>query len=75
MPDLALLTDRLRGVKMRTPHQALAFCPSHNDVDGRSLAIGVGNNGVLLVNCFAGCETSDVLGAIGMKFRDLYPKS
>ncbi len=60
---------------MRAPNQALAFCPAHNDQRNQSLSIGVGNKGVLLINCFAGCETSDVLNAIGMKFRDLYPES
>jgi len=73
MSDINVLTDRLAGVQMRSPNQALAFCPSHDDKREQSLSVAVGDNGVLLLNCFAGCETRDVLDSIGMTFRDLYP--
>ncbi len=74
MPDISVLTNRLRGVQMSNRSQGLAFCPSHEDVQKQSLSIGVGDNGVLLVNCFVGCDTSDVLRTIGLTFRDLFPE-
>jgi hypothetical protein len=31
-------------------------------------------DGVLLVNCLAGCRTEDVLAAVGLSLSDLYPQ-
>jgi hypothetical protein len=32
-----------------------------------------GEDGRVLLHCFGGCSTSDVLGAIGMDMSDLFP--
>lgn len=50
----------------------MAHCPAHRDKDA-SLAIKETLNGTVLVKCFSGCETVDVLDAIGLTFKDLYP--
>lgn len=52
--------------------QFMARCPAHDDSDP-SLSIGTGYDGCALVNCFAGCATEDVLGAIGLSLHDLFP--
>src|SRR5688572_24047833 len=52
---------------------AMARCPAHDD-QKQSLHISVGNDGRVLLNCFAGCETSDVLKHVGKSFRDLFPR-
>jgi len=48
----------------------MACCPAHND-KSPSLAVSEGDDRVL-VHCFAGCETSDVTGAIGLTVADLF---
>lgn len=49
-----------------------ARCPAHADRTP-SLSVSEGADGRVLVKCFAGCETSDVLRAIGLTPADLFP--
>ncbi len=49
--------------------QRKATCPAHDDANP-SLSITDGNSRVL-VKCQAGCDTSDVLAALGLTFADL----
>jgi hypothetical protein len=49
-----------------------ARCPAHAD-KGPSLAVRENEDGRILLHCFAGCETANVLGAIGMDMTDLFP--
>ena len=47
-----------------------AFCPVHNDGakrGRRSLHISAGNNGTVLLHCFAGCHYEDIVRALGLK--------
>ena len=53
----------------------LAFCPSHNDRKGRSLAVSLGRQDQVLLHCFSGCAIHEITGAIGLNVADLYPKS
>ena len=48
----------------------MACCPAHQD-KSPSLAIKEADDRVL-VHCFAGCETSDVIAAIGLNVGDLF---
>ena len=73
MPEINVVTDRLRGVRMRGPNKAIAFCPAHNDVNERSLSVGVGDNEFIVLNCFAGCKTISVLNSIELEWTDLFP--
>ncbi len=67
------LLDRLDGVKHTGPGRFMARCPAHDD---KSPSLGVKDcgDGVTVVNCLAGCETEDVLSAVGLSFSDLYPE-
>lgn len=49
-----------------------ACCPAHRD-RGPSLAVKETDDGTVLIHCFAGCSTEEVLGAVGMDFDDLFP--
>src|SRR5215468_7384744 len=51
----------------------LAKCPAHEDRTP-SLNITEGDGGRALILCHAGCRTQDVLAALDLTFRDLYPR-
>ena len=51
-----------------------AKCPIHDDREP-SISIREGRDGCALLKCHAGCETNDVLAAIGLKPRDLFGKN
>lgn len=72
MTTTALL-ERLHGVREVGPHRWTARCPAHED-RSPSLSITVKADGKTLIHCHAGCDTDDVLSAIGMTWKDLYPE-
>jgi DNA primase len=51
----------------------LACCPAHED-HRPSLSIRAGHDGRILVHCWAGCKTGDVLVALGLQWSDLFPQ-
>jgi hypothetical protein len=71
MTPVENLISRLDKVKGRNGSWT-ARCPAHAD-KGPSLAVREGEDGRVLLHCFAGCETASVLGAIGMNLHDLFP--
>ena len=71
--SLETLIDRLDGVKETGPGKYLSRCPSHDD-RSPSLAISEGDDGRVLLHCFAGCETEDVLSVVGLTFADVMPE-
>lgn len=68
---LDLLLTRLEGVK-QSGERYTARCPAHDD-KSPSLSLSHGEDGRALVHCYAGCETRDVLAAVGLEMRDLFP--
>lgn len=66
------LIERLDGVRARGDGKWMACCPAHPD-KSPSLSIRETDIGTVLLHCFAGCATDDVLGAVGLEFSDLYP--
>lgn len=67
------LISRLDGLKETGPGKYLSRCPAHED-RSPSLAIKDGDDGRVLLHCFAGCETEDVLLALGLTFADVMPE-
>lgn len=59
-------------VQQTGPGRWLACCPAHDD-RSPSLSIRELDDGRVLIHCFTGCSTGDVLAAVGMEFCDLYP--
>jgi hypothetical protein len=49
-----------------------AKCPAHDD-RVPSLSIKEGSGGRILLHCHAGCSVDDILRALGMTRRDLFP--
>ena len=71
MTPIENLISRLDKVKGRNGSWT-ARCPAHAD-KGPSLAVRENEDGRILLHCFAGCETANVLGALGMDMSDLFP--
>lgn len=46
-------------------------CPAHDD-DAPSGSIREGDDGRALVTCYAGCDTRDIVDALGLEMRDLF---
>ena len=68
---LEKVLDRLDGT--RQPNGSWkATCPAHADKIP-SLSISEGDDGRALLNCFAGCETEDVLAALGLGMATCSP--
>lgn len=78
----ALATDPLQTVRdalerhgcaPRGPeHKFTAQCPAHDD-HAPSLSVREGADGRALLYCFAGCDTAAVIGALGLRWPDLFP--
>jgi hypothetical protein len=64
--------SRLSKVKQTGPSRWICSCPSHPD-RSPSLSIRQADDRVLL-HCFSGCDTGDILAAIGMSFADVMPE-
>jgi hypothetical protein len=68
-----LLWSRLEHVRQTGKGQWTARCPAHPDRNP-SLAVTEKEDGRVLLYCRAGCETADVLAAVGLEFSDLFPE-
>lgn len=70
--DVNDLLARLEGVRGRNGSWS-AKCPAHAD-RSPSLSVKDGGNGLILMHCFGGCGTDDVLGALELTMTDLFPE-
>jgi len=66
--QVGVLLNKLEGIR-HSGAGWTARCPAHEDKDP-SLSISVDGDRVLL-HCHAGCESSDVLAAVGLTWADL----
>ncbi|WP_065758846.1 virulence-associated protein E [Pseudomonas defluvii] len=64
--------NRLDKVKSAGANKWKACCPAHDDKNP-SLAISETSEGVVLLKCWAGCTTNEIVSAIGLELRDLFP--
>jgi hypothetical protein len=49
-----------------------ACCPAHGD-QNPSLSIAEAEDGAVLLKCFKGCSTSEIVAALGLRMEDLFP--
>ena len=64
------ILNRFDNVKPYKQNSWLVRCPAHGDKQS-SLQISLDGERVL-VNCYAGCNTSEVLSTVGLVFEDLF---
>ena len=69
---LTVVLDRLEGVRQNGSGYK-ARCPAHDD-DHASLSVKEGDDGRVLLHCFTGCETGDVVAAMGLTLADLFDR-
>lgn len=62
--------DARQVILKRIPGQYYARCPAHDDSDP-SLGIKILPDGLVKLNCLAGCEKRDVLQALSLRWSDL----
>lgn len=66
------LLSRLEKSRKTGSGTWIACCPAHKDKNP-SMTVRELDDGRVLVHCFAGCSTEDVLGAVGLEFDSLFP--
>ncbi|MCW5935035.1 MAG: AAA family ATPase [Fimbriimonadia bacterium] len=71
-PNTQRFLNRLHSVKT-TGQGWMARCPAHEDKTP-SLSISEGQNGTILIKCFAGCLPEAIMKALGLTLKDLYPE-
>lgn len=76
MDPVELLRRRLEEEDCR-PHgpegRLRARCPAHQGEREDALAVTVGADGRALVTCHRGCTAEQVVAALGLRMRDLFP--
>ncbi|MBW8067683.1 MAG: hypothetical protein GJU73_09590 [Ferrovum sp.] len=60
------LLERLQGVRKTSHGRWMAKCPSHDD-NSPSLSV-TGNDGKILLYCFAGCGAHEIVTAVGCQW-------
>lgn len=67
------LLSRLDGVKQTSHHKWIVRCPAHED---RSPSLSITETpDKVLVHCHAGCSADDIVAAVGLELKDLFPAS
>jgi len=69
--DFDTFVDLLDDVH-RTSCGVRAQCPGHDDHDP-SMSATKGDDGRILVHCYAGCSVQEICDGLGIRLRDLFP--
>ncbi|MFO1342612.1 MAG: DNA primase [Burkholderiales bacterium] len=62
----------LDSVRNSRPGVWQARCPAHDDASP-SLSVKEDRDGTVLIKCWAGCSAQEVVNAVGLELRDLFP--
>jgi hypothetical protein len=71
MDSIDRILDRLERVHRQSSGWS-ARCPAHEDRHN-SLSVSEGEDGKVLVHCFAGCSVEAVVASLGLTLGDLFP--
>jgi hypothetical protein len=66
------ILSRLDKVRPAGARKWKACCPAHTD-KSPSLTISETSDGTVLVKCWAGCSAKNIVEAIGLELRHLFP--
>lgn len=67
------ILSRLQGVRETKPDNWTATCPAHTDLNP-SLAIARGDDGRVLLKCWAGCSAPEIVENLGLTLADLFER-
>lgn len=67
------VVGRLEGVRRTGDGRWAAKCPAHGD-KGPSLSVRHGEDGRVLLHCFAGCSFTEITNAMGIQASQLFPE-
>ena len=70
MSPVERILERLDAVS-RNGNGWKARCPGHED-RAPSLSVGEGDDGRVLLRCWAGCEVGEIVAAMGLEMGDLF---
>lgn len=70
--SIDLVLSRLDKVKPSGKGRWVACCPAHAD-KSPSLSISETADGTVLIHCFAGCKSADVVSSAGLELSSLFP--
>ena len=70
MKPVEKVLDKLDGTR-ESNGSWKALCPAHEDREP-SLSVTEGDDGRALLKCFAGCDTENIVGALGLEMKDLF---
>ena len=73
MTGVELVLSKLSDAK-RNGQGWMATCPAHKD-SKPSLSIGEGDDGCVLLYCYARCSTKTIVRLLGLKMCDLFPNN
>ena len=69
-----VLLTKLDAVRQVAPGRWRARCPAHDGNNRDVLSIGECGDGTTLIKCFHGCTAAEVVAAVGLDLRDLFPR-
>lgn len=69
---IELLISKLEHIKPKGHGKWVAHCPAHDD-HSPSLNIKETDDGTILLKCWAGCSALDVVQAVGLELKNLFP--
>lgn len=72
MQPIEKLLSRLEKARGTSPKWR-SLCPAHENKSTLTLAIRELEDGRILIRCHAGCGAADVMAAVGLTVRDLFP--
>ena len=73
MKPIEKALDRLEGV-LESNSSWMALCPAHDDREP-SLSVSEGEDGKVLLKCFANCELKEIVPALGLEMKDLFERN
>lgn len=72
--SIETLLGRLQKVKSTSRGRWVCSCPAHAD-RSPSMHIQIADDGKILINCKAGCDTYSILQAVGLDWADVMPEN
>lgn len=72
MSPIDNLLHRLEKLKQVSQDKWIALCPAHGDRNP-SLSMRELDDGKVLLKCWAGCSAEEIVSALGLQLRDLFP--